>query len=153
MKNQRNQPPSLGRRDLLQTTAIGAAAIATLSSMETRVEAATTDSDPLREKQLADVPSDYDKAYVENVIIPFLRTNIYEVERPALPMIDVLLSKDLALSGNIAPLLYDNWQPDPEGEGVTVFIQGLEKRGPDCPASAPTRQKGRIEIGRIFGPL
>jgi hypothetical protein len=23
----------------------------------------------------------------------------------------------------------------------------------DCPASAPTRQKGRIEIGRIFGPL
>jgi hypothetical protein len=34
---------------------------------------------------------------------------------------------------------------------VVIFVAGY--LGVHCPASAPTRQKGRIEIGRIFGPL
>src|SRR4051794_34005428 len=94
----------LRRRDLLQGAAVGAAAVATGSLAETRVEAAETVSKSasdafgqLFESQLKAVPSDYDPAYVQNVIVPFLRTNVYQGERPALPMIDVALTKDRAM--------------------------------------------------------
>jgi hypothetical protein len=82
--------------------------------------------------QLREVPpSSYERAYVKHVIIPFLYTTIYEGERPALPMIDVALSKESALPEHLWGMLYDEWQPNPEAEGLTVFLLGLEKRGPD----------------------
>ena len=40
------------------------------------------------------IPSNFDRDYVEHAVIPFFLTSIYEGERPALPMIDVTLSKE-----------------------------------------------------------
>ena len=45
-----------------------------------------------------------------------------------LPMIDVNFSKENALPFDLWGLIYHDWKPTPE-EGVTVFLQGLEKRG------------------------
>ena len=45
-----------------------------------------------------------------------------------LPMIDVNFSKENALPYDLWGLIYHEWRPTPE-EGVTVFLQGLEKRG------------------------
>ena len=65
---------------------------------------------------------------MENAVVPFFLTSIYEGERPALPMIDVTLTKENALPHDLWGLIYQGWKPTPE-EGVTVFLQGLEKRG------------------------
>lgn len=72
----------------------------------------------------------FDPAYVENVIIPHFLVSMYESERPLLPMIDVTLTKENALPNDLWGLLSKTWRPAP-AEGVTVFLQGLEKRGPD----------------------
>ena len=45
-------------------------------------------------------------------------------------MIDVALTKENALPYDMWGLLSLSWKPAPE-DGVTVFLQGLEKRGPD----------------------
>ncbi len=49
------------------------------------------------ERFRASIPSNFDRTYVENVVVPFFLTSIYEGERPALPMIDVTLTKENAL--------------------------------------------------------
>jgi cytochrome P450 len=72
----------------------------------------------------------YDPAYVEHVILPYFLVSTYAGERPALPMIDVTLTKEDALPADLWGLISETWRPDPE-QGVTVFLQGLEKRGPD----------------------
>ncbi len=74
------------------------------------------------------IPSNFDRTYVENAVVPFFLTSIYEGERPALPMIDVALTKENALPADLWGLIYEGWKPTPE-DGVTVFLQGLEKRG------------------------
>ncbi|BBY63999.1 cytochrome P450 [Mycolicibacterium helvum] len=74
--------------------------------------------------------SEFEVDYVDNVIVPFLMNRITEGSRPVLPMIDVALSKENALPQDLWGLLSKTWGPDPE-QGVTVFLQGLEKRGPD----------------------
>ena len=73
---------------------------------------------------------EFDPAYVENVILPNFLVSVYDGERPMLPMIDVSLTKENALPNDLWGLLSKTWQPAPE-DGVTVFLQGLEKRGPD----------------------
>jgi hypothetical protein len=45
-----------------------------------------------------------------------------------LPMIDVNFNEENALPYDLWGLIYHDWRPTPE-EGVTVFLQGLEKRG------------------------
>ena len=45
----------------------------------------------------ASIPAHFDRTYVENAVVPFFLTSIYEGERPALPMIDVTLTKENAL--------------------------------------------------------
>jgi len=45
----------------------------------------------------ASIPAHFDRTYVENVVVPFFLTSVCEGERPALPMIDVTLSKENAL--------------------------------------------------------
>lgn len=72
----------------------------------------------------------FDSAYVENAIIPFFLNSIFDGQRPVLPMIDVALTKENALPYDLWGLLSESWQPAPQ-DGVTVFLQGLEKRGPD----------------------
>ena len=76
----------------------------------------------------ASVPSNFDREYVERVVIPFSQTNFYLGERPALPMIDTTLSKENAMPQDLWGLIYKAWKPDPN-EGVTVFLQALENRG------------------------
>lgn len=73
---------------------------------------------------------DFDPAYVENVILPFFLVSVYRGERAMLPMIDVALTKENALPAHLWGLISKSWRPAPE-KGVTVFLQGLEKRGPD----------------------
>ncbi len=76
----------------------------------------------------ASIPSNFDRAYVENAVVPFFLSSIYQGERPALPMIDLALTKENALPADLWGLIYEGWGPAPE-EGVTVFLQGLEQRG------------------------
>jgi hypothetical protein len=72
----------------------------------------------------------FDPGYVEHVITPFLMMSIYQGERLSLPMIDMTSSKENALPYYMLGLLNENWTPNPD-EGVTVFLQALDKRGPD----------------------
>ena len=73
---------------------------------------------------------EFDPAYVENAIVPFFLDTIYQGERLSLPMIDVKFTKENAVPYHLWGLLSESWKPSPEG-GVTVFLQALEKRGPD----------------------
>ena len=85
-------------------------------------------SDPAA--QLREKYADFDADYVDNAIGPFVQNSVFEGQRPVLPMIDVALTKENALPSDLWGLLSDSWGPAPE-KGVTVFLQGLEKRGPD----------------------
>ena len=92
----------------------------------------------------ASIPAHFDRTYVENAVVPFFLTSIYEGERPALPMIDVTLTKENALPHDLWGLIYQDWKPTPE-EGVTVFLQGWRSvvttifaSGSTCPLSHPT---------------
>jgi hypothetical protein len=73
---------------------------------------------------------DFDPAYIENVLLPYFLASTYRGERVSLPMIDLEFTKESALPSHLWGLLSDTWKPSPE-DGVTVFLQGLEKRGPD----------------------
>ncbi len=74
------------------------------------------------------IPANFDRDYIEHVLVPFFLTSFYEAERPMLPMIGVNFSKENALPFDLWGLIYHDWRPTPE-DGVTVFLQGLEKRG------------------------
>jgi cytochrome P450 len=80
------------------------------------------------ERFRATIPADFDPEYVEHAVIPFFLSSFYEGDRPLLPMIDVVFSKENALPYDLWGLIYHDWRPTPE-EGVTVFLQGLEQRG------------------------
>ena len=73
--------------------------------------------------------AEFDPAYVENVIVPHFLVSVYDGERLFLPMINVEFTKENALPYDLWGLLSESWKPAPE-DGVTVFLQGLEKRGP-----------------------
>ena len=77
------------------------------------------------------IPAGYDPSYVEHVIMPFLRTSFYQAETPSLPMIGEAFSKQYAIPYDLWGLLYDDWAPSFEKDGLSVFILGLDKRGPD----------------------
>jgi cytochrome P450 len=74
--------------------------------------------------------AEFDPAYVENVIVPHFLVSVYDGEQPFLPMIGEELTKENALPYDLWGLLSETWKPAPE-DGVTVFLQGLDKRGPD----------------------
>ncbi len=73
--------------------------------------------------------AEFDPAYVENVTVPHFLVSVYDGERLWLPMINVEFTKENALPYDLWGLLSETWKPAPE-DGVTVFLQGLEKRGP-----------------------
>ena len=52
---------------------------------------------------------DYDPAYVEHVIKPFLRESFFQSETPDLPLIGRAFSKEYALPYDLWGLLYDDW--------------------------------------------
>lgn len=111
----------------------GAGAVATLSVACSSADTATAPSSDLP-GQIADLRNQflerYDQEYVDNAIVPHFMNRVLEGQRPVLPMIDVALTKENALPFDLWGLLSKTWKPDPE-QGVTVFLQGLEKRGPD----------------------
>ncbi|HWW47514.1 MAG TPA: hypothetical protein VNZ94_06705 [Xanthobacteraceae bacterium] len=72
---------------------------------------------------------DFDPTYVENVIVPWFLVSTYYGEKPVLPMIDVAFTKENAIPRDLWGLLSENWKINPQ-DGVTVFLQALEKRGP-----------------------
>ena len=117
------------------TLALGLAAGTSTASGLAAVGQAANEQGPLPDKIAAalarfraTIPANFDSTYVENAVVPFFLTSLYEGERPLLPMIDLNLSKENALPYDLWGLLYKDWKPTPE-EGVTVFLQGLEKRG------------------------
>ncbi|MEC4818130.1 MAG: hypothetical protein SAK29_33395 [Scytonema sp. PMC 1069.18] len=78
------------------------------------------------------LPGNFELSYIEHVIVPSLVTSVYQGEKLFLPMIDKeRLSKENALPYYFWGLLYDNWEPNQEEDGLSVFIQGYEKRGED----------------------
>jgi len=77
------------------------------------------------------LPPTFESDYVAGAVAPFLLSSSYIGETPSLPMIDLALSKEKAVPIQLWGLLYDGWAPNPEEEGVTVFMQGYEKRGPN----------------------
>src|SRR5215467_2594103 len=102
--------------------------------MESRVSPQASDGAPAADGTAARLRQQYleshfDPAYVDNVIVPFLSSKTYKGERLSLPMIDVAYSKDNAMAPHLWGMLSDTWKPCPE-QGVTVFLQGLDKRGP-----------------------
>ena len=119
------------RRVVLAGAAASAAALlpgAASAADTTTVSPASPDLAAALARFRASIPAHFDRTYVENAIVPFFLVSIYQGERPALPMIDVTLTKENALPDDLWGLIYQDWKPAPE-EGVTVFLQGLEKRG------------------------
>jgi hypothetical protein len=89
-------------------------------------------ADMITPKELVGLlPPTFDPDYVDGAVVPYLQSGQYVGERPALPLIDLALSKENAAPPHFWGMLYDGWAPNPEEEGVTVFIQGYEQRGPD----------------------
>lgn len=74
------------------------------------------------------LPTLFDLAYVENVILPAIVTSVFQGERHDLPMIDLKFTKEEALPFFFWGMLYDSWEPELEN-GLSVFIQGYENRG------------------------
>ena len=81
-------------------------------------------------KLRAQYVAQFDADYVDNVVLPSFLNSIFDGQRPVLPMIDVALTKENALPYDMWGLLSLSWKPAPQ-DGVTVFLQGLENRGPD----------------------
>jgi cytochrome P450 len=108
------------------------------------------------------LPPTFPRDYVEGAVRPFLLSGRYVGERPTLPMIDLNLSKENATAAHLFGMFYDEWAPNPEGEGLSVFIQGYEQRGPDnerkkiyLTATTPDlyTDKYAPKIGRFFDQL
>ncbi len=70
--------------------------------------------------------------YIEHVVFPALfLSRAYQGEKLFLPMLDQeKFSKENALPYFLWGLLYDKWEPNQEEDGLSVFIQGYDKRGP-----------------------
>jgi cytochrome P450 len=81
--------------------------------------------DRLRES----LPNSFDDDYIQHVIGSFLVTSVYQGEPLSLPMIDLALGKEDALPYFFWGALYDEWKPNKEADGLSVFIQGYENRG------------------------
>jgi cytochrome P450 len=130
---------TVGRRDILKggTAAVGMMGSGTSAAILAAAQEASAApaQPPLPNQILAalprfrkTIPANFERDYVEKAVIPFFLTSFYEGERPMLPMIDVNFSKENALPFDLWGLIYHDWRPTPAA-GVTVFLQGLEKRG------------------------
>ncbi|MGH7104566.1 MAG: hypothetical protein ACREFJ_19490, partial [Acetobacteraceae bacterium] len=79
------------RRTILTTAAAGVAGLLARPAFAADGTAASLASPHLAaalERFRASIPARFDRTYVENAVIPFFLTSIYEGERPYLPMID-----------------------------------------------------------------
>jgi cytochrome P450 len=116
----------------------GAASVVGISTQPAAAQSPPVPGQPLSPTDLqstvarlrAQFLKEFDPAYVENVIVPWFLVSIYAGEKLPLPMIGLKLTKENALPFDLWGLLSETWKPSPE-DGVTVFLQGLEKRGPE----------------------
>lgn len=76
------------------------------------------------------MPSTFDPAYVEGAVRPFFLSGSYVSDRPLLPMIGLTFSKQSAMSAHLFGMLYEDWKPNPEEEGTSVFLTAYDHRGP-----------------------
>ncbi len=125
----------MNRREFLTSGATGVVALSAQSAMAQTPPAAgqplsPTDIASEAARLHAQFSKDFAPEYIENVIVPYFLVSTYAGEEPVLPMIGTTLSKENALPKDLWGLLSDTWAPAPE-HGVTVFLQGLERRGPD----------------------
>src|SRR6185437_12699125 len=126
------------RREFLIAGAVSAVAAAGTHSKIAKAQSPPAAGQPLAPTDLQTTVArmrmqflrEFDAAYVDNVIVPWFLVSTYMGERPALPMIDPILTKENALPRDLWGLLSESWKIDPR-DGVTVFLQALEKRGPD----------------------
>src|SRR3954451_3279545 len=77
------------------------------------------------------MPDSFKDEYVQGSVKPFLLSGTYGGERPVLPMIDLTLSKEAAMSAHLFGMVYDSWKPNFEEEGTSVFLRGYGNRGPN----------------------
>ncbi|MDJ0601929.1 MAG: hypothetical protein QNJ37_24195 [Crocosphaera sp.] len=76
------------------------------------------------------LPPIFNLEYIENVVFPALVTTAYNGDRLSVPMIDpFFFNKEEALPYFLWGMLYDNWEPNLEEDGLSVFIQGYANRG------------------------
>jgi hypothetical protein len=116
-----------GGAGAVAVTAVSVAGCSSSTSVAPAADGGSADVvGQLRQKYL----DRFDAEYVDHVIVPFLQNGVFDGQRLVVPMIDVALTKENALPYDLWGLLSESWGPAPE-KGVTVFLQGLEKRGPD----------------------
>jgi hypothetical protein len=122
----------IGKAKIDRRTLLAGAGVAALAPVaahaDTADEGMSGDVVAALARLRSSIPSNFDRDYVENAVVPFFLESVYQGKRPALPMIDVPLTKENALPSDLWGLIYKEWRPTPE-EGVTVFLQGLENRG------------------------
>lgn len=73
----------------------------------------------------------FSAAYLQGAVAPFARTMLFTGQPLLLPMIDPAFSKEGAIPPHLWGMLYEDWEPAMEEEGLSVFLQGYENRGPD----------------------
>ena len=145
------------RREFLIAGAVSAVAAAGTHSKIAKAQSPPAAGQPLAPTDLQTTVArmrmqflrEFDAAYVDNVIVPWFLVSTYMGERPALPMIDPILTKENALPRDLWGLLSESWKIYPR-DGVTVFLQALEKRGPD-------NERKRIYMSAVtpdlYGPM
>ena len=126
-----NPPAELPRRKFLIGAGIAGLLGAGSHSASAQTEAAASEAMQAGAAMADSALKDFDPAYLEHVIKPFLRESFYQSETPDLPTIGQAFSKQFALPYDLWGLLYDDWAPSFEKDGLSVFIQGLDQRGPD----------------------
>jgi hypothetical protein len=84
-----------------------------------------------KERPIGLLPPSYADDYVAGAAAPFLLSSEFVGETPHLPMIDLAFTKEEAVPVQLWGLLYDGWKANTEEEGLTVFMQGYENRGPN----------------------
>ena len=75
------------------------------------------------------MPESFPPDYVAGAVVPFFQASASAGETPTLPMIDLALSKEMAIDVQWLGVIYDGWQPNPAQEGISVFLKGYETRG------------------------
>ena len=137
-------PSTFKRRELLAGAGIAGLFAAGAGTASAQMGAKTAGS--AAPMPMPSIPAGYDPAYVEHAIMPFLRTSFYQAETPSLPMIGQAFSKQYAIPSVLWGLLYEDWAPSFEKDGLSVFILGLDKRGPD-------NRRKRIYISALTADL
>ncbi|MDR3464258.1 MAG: hypothetical protein P4L76_18290 [Beijerinckiaceae bacterium] len=142
-----NSSFTLRRRELLISTGIAGLLAAGAGRASAQMGPKTAGAAPPTATPMPDmIPMGYDPAYVEHVVMPFLRTSFYLAETPSLPLIGAAFSKQYAIPHDLWGLLYDDWAPNFEKDGLSVFILGLDKRGPD-------NRRKKIYMSALTGDL